>query len=101
MKPEEIIEILNQYSTTPLKWLEDFFSKNKRVIDPMDYHKIADEISKIIDQESERRIDELIHKLIFHHGITTDKDCTIELWFESYGKKAMKFSDWLKSLKSK
>jgi len=40
-----IIGILNKYSKTDYDWLRDFYNQDILVIDPMDYHKIAEELS--------------------------------------------------------
>jgi hypothetical protein len=41
-----IMELLNKYTTTSLSWMKD--THQNFVIDPMDYHKIAEEFFKSI-----------------------------------------------------
>jgi hypothetical protein len=43
---ERIIEVLNKYSTTNIGWIEEAHGERTLLIDPMDYHKIADELTK-------------------------------------------------------
>ena len=45
MTESDIISILNKYETTDPRWVEDFHKT--KVIDPMDFHKIAKEIMQI------------------------------------------------------
>ena len=47
---EEILELLNKYTTTSLSWMKD--NRQSFCIDPMDYHKIAEEyISYIVNSK--------------------------------------------------
>lgn len=50
---DKIIGILNKYSKTDLEWMAGFHGKDCRVIDFMDYHKVADEIASLKSQLSE------------------------------------------------
>ena len=49
-RPEQddnTIGVLNKYSKTDYDWLRDFYNQDILVIDPMDYHKIAEELSTL------------------------------------------------------
>ena len=54
---EQIIEVLNKYSKTDLQWMAQIHGKNCRVIDFMDYYKVASELT---EKESEVRTEEEI-----------------------------------------
>jgi hypothetical protein len=45
-KAVNIIELLNEYSTTDIEWLKNVYGENATFIDPMDYHKIADDLKQ-------------------------------------------------------
>ena len=49
MKRKEIIEILTKYQTTNPEYVREMH--NSMVIDPMDYHKIAEAILQALEEE--------------------------------------------------
>ena len=45
-KREQIIDILTEYTKCTQSWIKGVHGKNQLVIDPMDYHKIADRLEQ-------------------------------------------------------
>ena len=60
---DTILKTLNKYSTTNLGWLEDFHGETVLLIDPMDYHKITDEIIFALQSEVKTTSGELYKKI--------------------------------------
>ena len=50
---DEIIKVLNKYSTTNIGWIEEAHGERTLLIDPMDYHKIASELSALQEEKEE------------------------------------------------
>jgi hypothetical protein len=67
-KSVTIMDLLNKYSTTSVDWLSHYYPGLPNLIDPMDYHKIAEEYAqsrpekdkKIIEKGGEELREELI-----------------------------------------